>query len=111
MRNYAIPFVGVLIETGADVLLRIYIKNNNFMYLYSGIILYGLSGLFFVNLLRMHNFGTSNILWHITHFFILFFISLFYFKEKYSKKELLGLVFGLLSLYLFSTSKNHNHLH
>ena len=106
MYKYLFPFLGVLIETFSDVLLKFYIQSKKTKYLYLGIFGYTLTGLFFVKLLELHNLGTSNVIWHVTHFIFLFIISLLYFKEKYTNKELLGIFFGFLSLY-FASHKHH----
>lgn len=106
MYKYLFPLIGVVIESMSDVLLKSYVQNNNINFLYLGILGYSLTAIFFVKLLKIHNLGTSNMLWHISHFIILFLISVFYFKEKYNKNDMLALMFGALSLY-FASHKHH----
>ena len=106
MYKYLFPFLGVLIESLSDVILKFYVQSKNVKYLYLGIFGYAVTGLFFAKLLQLHNLATSNILWHVSHFIILSIISVLYFKEKYTKKDVLSIFFGLLSLY-FASHKHH----
>ncbi len=106
MNKYIYPIVGVLIECIADVILKFHVKTKNMNYLYLGMIGYALTGYFFAKLLTMHNLGTSNIIWHVVHFIFLTLISILYFKEKYTHKEIIAILFGFLSLY-FASHKHH----
>lgn len=106
MYKYLYPLIGVSIESLSQLILKLHSQTNNIYYLYIGVIGYAIAGLFFAKLLQHYNLGSSNILWHTLHFIILFAISVLYFKEKYSRNDIIGLIFGLLSLY-FISNKHH----
>tara|TARA_X000000950_G_C13496049_1_gene489787 strand:+ start:78 stop:401 length:324 start_codon:yes stop_codon:yes gene_type:complete len=107
MNRYIYPISGVIIESLADIVLKFYVQTKNYNYLYLGIFGYALTGFFFAKLLTIHNLGTSNIMWHVSHFIFLTLISILYFKEKYTYKELMSILFGFLSLY-FASHKHHH---
>ena len=59
--------------------------------------------------------ATSGVLHTLSHFIVLgvlFILGKFYFGEKYSSKEVMGLLFGVLSIYILVNEPNsHGHSH
>ena len=106
MNRYIYPIIGVIIESLSDIILKFYVETKNYNYLYLGTFGYALTGILFSKLLTMHNLATSNIIWHVSHFIFLTLISILYFKEKYTHKELIAILLGFLSLY-FASHKHH----
>ena len=106
MYIYILAFIGTLIESISDILLKKYTEYNEHIYLVVGLIGYIFIGIMFLQILKVENLGTANIIWHVMHFTILFTFSILYFNEKYTIREIIGLLFGLISFYLLGT-KHH----
>ena len=106
MYIYILAFIGTLIESISDILLKKYTKYNENIYLVVGLIGYIFIGIMFLQLLKVENLGTANIIWHVMHFTILFVFSILYFNESYTIREIVGLILGLISFYLLGT-KHH----
>tara|TARA_B100002051_G_C16678063_1_gene608182 strand:+ start:363 stop:671 length:309 start_codon:yes stop_codon:yes gene_type:complete len=97
---YIIAFIGTLIQSISDIILKEYVTNKKAIYLIIGLIGYILIGYTFMRLLKFHNLGTANIVWHVMHFMILCLVGIFYYNEKYTLKEIIGIILGLMSFYL-----------
>ena len=97
---YVIAFIGTLIESISDIILKEYVTNKKTLYLLIGLIGYILIGFTFMQLLKFNNLGTANIVWHVMHFMILCVVGIFYYNEKYTLKEIIGIILGLMSFYL-----------
>ena len=106
MYIYILAFIGTLIESISDVLLKKYTTCNEYIYLVGGLLGYMFIGIMFLQLLKIENLGTATIIWHVMHFSILFIFSVLYFNEKYTLREIIGLTLGLISFYLLGT-KHH----
>ena len=106
MYIYILAFIGTLVESISDVLLKKYTTCNEYIYLIGGLLVYIFIGIMFLQLLKIENLGTANIIWHVMHFSILFVFSVLYFNENYTLREIIGLVLGLISFYLLGT-KHH----
>ena len=52
-----------------------------------------------------------NIIWHIFHFILLFFIGYFIFKEKLTIKKIIATIFGIICILIFLTDKDKNTHH
>ena len=102
MLQYLYPLLGTFIESFSTIMLKNYVTNKQSIYLYIGILGYALTGLFFTYLLRYYNLLSSNIIWHLIHFSILFVYGLYYSNDTYSYKEILGIMLGILSFILLS---------
>ena len=90
-------------------------KTQKSFFLIAGFISYVLYSFCIFNLVQSKKLATSGILHTLSHFVVLgllFALGKFYFKEKYSWREILGLSLGLLSIYiLLSGSHSHDHGH
>tara|TARA_Y100000816_G_scaffold267889_1_gene229664 strand:+ start:2023 stop:2343 length:321 start_codon:yes stop_codon:yes gene_type:complete len=106
MYIYIFAFIGTLIESMSDILLKNYTKNEDIIFLMGGLLGYIFTGLMFLQLLKFHNLGSANIIWHVIHFIILFTYSILFLDEEYNTRELIGIIFGLISFYLIGM-KNH----
>lgn len=106
MYIYIFAFIGTLIESISDILLKNYTKNEDIIFLMGGLLGYIFTGLMFLQLLKFHNLGTANIIWHVIHFIILFTYSVLFLDEEYNTNELVGIILGLISFYLIGM-KNH----
>tara|TARA_B100000963_G_scaffold361975_1_gene401509 strand:- start:6874 stop:7182 length:309 start_codon:yes stop_codon:yes gene_type:complete len=87
-----------IFELIAQILLKFGL--NNKLLVYAGIFIYGFVGYIYYLALRENKFGTISMSWHITMTIMTIVIGYFIFNEKYSKKEMLGFIFGIISLYL-----------
>lgn len=106
MYIYIFAFIGTVIESMSDILLKNYTKNEDIIFLMGGLLGYIFTGLMFLQLLKFHNLGTANIIWHVIHFIILFTYSVLFLDEEYNTTELVGIILGLISFYLIGM-KNH----
>lgn len=106
MYIYILALIGTLIESISDILLKQYVSNNENIFLMAGLIGYIFIGIMFLQLLKIENLGTANIIWHVMHFSILFLFSVLYFNEHYTTREIIGLILGSISFYLLGT-KHH----
>ena len=104
---YLIALIGTLIESSSDIAFKKFVNTNNKLYMFAGLIGYVLTGFAFMQLLYLHNLGTSNIIWHVIHFIILSLTSIFYFNEKYNFTDLIGIAFGILSFIILSRKHHH----
>ena len=77
--------------------------NNRKMFVLIGVFLYGLIGYIYYLGILQNKFGSMSLAWHIFMAISTIAISIFIFKESYSKKEMIGLIFGVVSLLLLNT--------
>ena len=105
--HYLFALLGTGVEAASDITLKQYVTNRNYLYLIAGLFGYVISGFSFMKLLEYHDLVSSNIMWHVVHFMILAAFSIFYFKETYTYRDLLGILFGIISFLLLAT--NHKH--
>ena len=90
-------------EISGQVLFKKYYssdKNKNLI-LVTGILMYCISSLFVLKVLEYGSLGLINVVWHSFHFTIIFMVGHFVLGEKYTTKQLLASILGMLSLGLF----------
>lgn len=99
-----IDFVIILsiLEICAQMFLKTAI-NNRKIFVLIGVFLYGLIGYIYYLGILQNKFGSMSLAWHIFMAVATIAISIFIFKESYSKREIIGLIFGLISLVLLNT--------
>jgi multidrug transporter EmrE-like cation transporter len=114
---YLFTLFAILSEIGAQYLfkkihlsnIKNYIFNNLFFVI--GIFLYALTGFFSYKLLQFKELIVVNIIWHIFHFILLFFVGYFIFNEKLNVKKIIATVFGIICILIFmsdeTTSSHH----
>ena len=105
--HYLFALLGTAIEAASDITLKKYVTNRNYLYLIAGLLGYAISGYSFMKLLEYHDLVSSNIMWHVVHFMILAVVSIFYFKETYTYRDMLGILFGIVSFLLLATKHKH----
>ena len=99
-----IDFVIILsiLEICAQMFLKM-AMNNRKIFILIGVVLYGLTGyIYYLGILK-NKFGSMSLAWHIFMAVATIAISIFIFKENYSKKEIIGLILGVISLMLLNT--------
>lgn len=79
------------------------IKNNknHALLLVLGLSLYTLTGLCVYNILKYGNVIILNVLWHLVYFIILFLIGYFLFKETINYYQIIALLLGIISVFIF----------
>ena len=82
--------------------------NNINFYFIIGFILYSISGFFVYKVLEYGDLGVINVIWHLLHFFSLFFVSYYFLEEKLNNKKIFGSILGIISLFLLM-SEGHHH--
>ena len=98
----------VILLTLCEVIAQFVLKKSSNLgtvwtwYFYLGVALYAFIGFLFYQSLKYYKFGLVNIIWHICFFIATLGIGLFVFKEKYTIYEKMGVLFGLISICLFS---------
>ena len=78
-------------------------------YPYVGIIFYAITGIFAFKLLNYGELGVINIIWHLLHFFSLFFIGYYFLNEKLSSKKIIGSILGLVTLFILLSDIDVSH--
>ena len=118
---YFLILLLIIIEVSAQYLFKLsYLKNsyltnkynkvNNKVnyYFIIGFILYSISGFFVYKVLEYGDLGVINVIWHLLHFFSLFFVSYYFLGEKLTNKKIIGSIFGIISLFLLMGESHHH---
>lgn len=84
------------------------VNNNVNYYFIIGFILYSISGFFVYKVLEYGDLGVINVIWHLLHFFSLFFVSYYFLGEKLTNKKIIGSIFGIISLFLLMGESHHH---
>jgi len=119
---YFLILLLIIIEVSAQYLFKLsYLKNsyltksyltnkyNNVNYYFIiGFILYSISGFFVYKVLEYGDLGVINVIWHLLHFFSLFFVSYYFLGEKLTNKKIIGSIFGIISLFLLMGESHHH---
>lgn len=122
---YFLILLLIIIEVSAQYLFKLsYLKNsyltnkNNNVntnvntnvnyYFIIGFILYSISGFFVYKVLEYGDLGVINVIWHLLHFFSLFFVSYYFLGEKLTNKKIIGSIFGIISLFLLMGESHHH---
>lgn len=99
MINFVI-FLSIL-ELTAQFFLKV--AKKRYIYITIGVLLYAFIGyIYYLGILK-NKFGSMSLAWHVMMAVATIFISVFIFKEHYSKREVIGLIFGIISLILLNT--------
>lgn len=110
MYFYLYTILAIICEITAQYLFKLKnIKCSKLLYVIIGIILYAFTGFFAYKLLKYETLAIANVIWHILHFTIIFIISIYVLNEKLDYQQIIALILGLASIFLFITSKNGNH--
>ena len=75
-------------------------KNKNVIFA-AATLMYCISSFFVFKVIKYGSLGLINVVWHAFHFTTIFMIGYFVLGEKYTTKQLLASILGLLSLGLF----------
>ena len=84
------------------------VNTNVNYYFIIGFILYSISGFFVYKVLEYGDLGVINVIWHLLHFFSLFFVSYYFLGEKLTNKKIIGSIFGIISLFLLMGESHHH---
>ena len=98
----------IIILTFLELLAQILLKYglNNKLISYFGILTYAIVGYVYYLALKENKFATISMSWHLVMTIMTIIIGYFIFNENYSKKEVIGFIFGIISLYLLH-DKHH----
>ncbi len=99
---YVLAIIGSIINALSDFALKTHVRTNYDIHLYIGIFGYALTGLFFSFLLQEYDLTTANIIWHVFHGLLLFLATFFINKHHFAYRDIVGLCFGVLSIFLLS---------
>tara|TARA_B110000967_G_C18820159_1_gene528260 strand:- start:802 stop:1146 length:345 start_codon:yes stop_codon:yes gene_type:complete len=90
----------ILLEVLSEFFIKKSIKNNSTRYLYMGVGLYVLVGMVFYFYLKSgESFAILNTIWQGMNVVAIALLSYFYFKERFSKGQFIGIsliLFGIL---------------
>ena len=87
------------------------VSGPRLLFMMIGVLLYGVIGYIYWILLHYQSFGSAGMLWHVIMLVFTFFISAFYFKESYGTREIVGVIFGFLSMGLILGGEGGGHHH
>ena len=119
---YFLILLLIIIEVSGQYLFKLsYLKKSNLTksnltnkynnvnyYFIIGFILYSISGFFVYKVLEYGDLGVINVIWHLLHFFSLFFVSYYFLGEKLTNKKIIGSIFGIISLLLLMSESHHH---
>tara|TARA_R110002072_G_scaffold3345_3_gene24708 strand:- start:1400 stop:1771 length:372 start_codon:yes stop_codon:yes gene_type:complete len=78
------------------------IKNKKILFITGGIFFYGLVGfLYYLALNTKLSLALVNIIWQTLTIIIVTLISIFYFKQPISKKEIIGIIIVIIGSFFF----------
>ena len=106
---YFFIILSILSEVYAQYLFKIAHNNKKYKFVPLGIILYAFTGFFAFKLLKYTHLVIANIIWHILHFILLFFVGFYFLNEKLTQQQIIATIFGIISLFLFMIDGNHHH--
>ena len=85
------------------------IKNKKYLFIFGGIILYGFVGfLYYLILESKVSLAIANIIWQTMTIIIVTLVSVFYFKQPISKKEIMGIIIVIIGSFFFVPSHNES---
>ncbi len=99
---YAVAIIGSIVNALSDFSLKTYVQTHSNNYLFLGILGYALTGLFFSFILRHYDMTTANIIWHVFHGLLLFLATIFISKHTFTFREIVGLCFGVVAIFLLA---------
>ena len=84
------------------------IKNKKYLFVFGGVILYGLVGyLYYLALESRISLAIVNIIWQTSTIIIITLVSIFYFKQPISKKEIIGIIIVIIGSFFFVPSHSN----
>ncbi len=102
MNGISIIVIVSLISLVGDVVLKKASENNNMMLLGLGILLYSIDAAMWFYAYKYSKFSTVGIIYSLLIIFASILIGILFFKEKIVLKEIIGICFGLVSLFLLA---------
>ena len=101
----------VLLLSGSELLSQFFLKhsvhNKSNISFIIGILMYGFAGYLFWKSLHYKSFGVMGVLWHVTMTVLTIAISIFYFQDKYTTSDVIGMILGIVSMVLLLQSHSH----
>jgi len=91
-------FIDIIMESS----VKLFDMNKKFIFIIIAMIIYSIQPLLFYNVMKksMLGIGLTNIIWNIVSSIIVLLFSIIYFDEKIKKTQTLGIILGIISLYL-----------
>ena len=83
-------------------------SSKKYLLLLIGMLVYAFVGYLFWETLQLKSFGVAGLLWHLSMVLLTIIISIFYFNDKYTMRDVIGMIFGIISLVLLMNG-NHSH--
>lgn len=90
--------IGGLILTFGDLVMKKWVINNNIYFYIIGLMIYLIGLNFLAQSFKYKNIAIASTIFVIFNVILLSIISWFYFKEKLSTFEIIGIVLGLTSV-------------
>ena len=98
--NYVLIILGSLFSAFIAIFIKKYINNYNFKWLIFSIIFSLFLICIYVNLFKSKKMSITYPLIKIISVLMVFLFGVFYFREKPTYREIIGLIFGIISIYL-----------
>ena len=87
------------------------IKNKKYLFIFGGVILYGLVGfLYYLALESRISLAIVNIIWQTMTIIIVTLVSVFYFKQPISRKEIIGIIIVIIGSFFFLPSHSNENV-
>jgi len=96
--------IGGLILTFGDLVMKKWVINNNIYFYIIGLIIYLIGLNFLAQSFKYKNIAIASTIFVIFNVVLLSIFSWFYFKEKLSTFEIIGIVLGLTSIIILELS-------
>ena len=106
-----IPYIYLFVMSICDIIMESSVKlfdiNNKYKFIIIAMLIYALQPILFYKVMKQSYFGIgmTNIIWNISSSIIVLIFSNMYFSEKINKKQFIGILLGIISLYLIDSSQ------
>lgn len=91
-----ILLIAILETIGMSIIEDSANKKNNYFII--GLVFYMIVGIVLYNILKVGNLAITNALWNATTVILVTLVGVFYFKEKLSNYQYIGLLFAIFAI-------------
>jgi len=102
INSFVLLFILIIIEVISTNFIQSYINNKNIIYIISGCSGYLIVGILFYYYLLYYkgSLAIGNILWQVCNVLLVTLLSVLYYKEKLSYKQIIGIILIILGFIL-----------
>ena len=87
-----------IITTAGDIIMKKWVVSSNYYWYVIGLIIYMIGTVFLVQTYKYKNIAVASIIYVIFNVVALIFVSWFFYKEKLSGMQMIGILLGIISV-------------